>query len=379
MSNTDNRDGSVDRLLRASLGRGAGSDFQRTSAPGDIAAGCVDAETLAAWADGGLSPRELASVETHLAGCSRCQAILATIPPPAVEVPSPQVAWWRRGWTIGWLVPLTAGAAAIAIWTAVPNDNARVPTSSAVVERQPEPPASPNALERQAAASQNDAARLKETPRRAADAPRADAAPPAVQDGKPAAPAQSRLPQKDKRERDESLAKQSPGRPQSTADRLDTFASASPAAAVGPASPNAEREPSGAGLNEARSRRGDAPTAETRSPDAAVRWRYGAAGSLQQSTDGGATWQSAISGVTADLLAASAPSPAVCWVVGRAGTVLLTVDGRSWQRQPFNEPVDLVAVQASDARTATVTAADRRRFRSTDGGRTWTPVSPQEF
>jgi photosystem II stability/assembly factor-like uncharacterized protein len=32
---------------------------------------------------------------------------------------------------------------------------------------------------------------------------------------------------------------------------------------------------------------------------------------------------------------------------------------------------DVAAVQAADAQTATVTTADGRTFRTTDGGRTW--------
>jgi photosystem II stability/assembly factor-like uncharacterized protein len=69
----------------------------------------------------------------------------------------------------------------------------------------------------------------------------------------------------------------------------------------------------------------------------------------------------------------------VCWVVGRAGTVLLTTDGRRFQRLPFPETDDLAAVRAMDARTAIVTTADMRNFRTTDGGQTWTPTRLQDF
>jgi hypothetical protein len=37
----------------------------------------------------------------------------------------------------------------------------------------------------------------------------------------------------------------------------------------------------------------------------------------------------------------------------------------------FPVAADLVAVQATDARSATATAADGRRFRTVDGGGTW--------
>ena len=42
----------------------------------------------------------------------------------------------------------------------------------------------------------------------------------------------------------------------------------------------------------------------------------------------------------------------------------------------FPEKVDLVAVQATDAKTATVTTSDGRRFSTTDGGATWSRLSP---
>jgi photosystem II stability/assembly factor-like uncharacterized protein len=66
----------------------------------------------------------------------------------------------------------------------------------------------------------------------------------------------------------------------------------------------------------------------------------------------------------------------VCWLVGRAGTVLLSTDGATWQLRTFPEGIDLVAVRATDAKTATVTASDGRLFSTTDGGATWS--TPQE-
>jgi hypothetical protein len=50
----------------------------------------------------------------------------------------------------------------------------------------------------------------------------------------------------------------------------------------------------------------------------------------------------------------------------------------SWRRVGFPEPIDLTAVRATDARTATVTTVDGRSFATTDGGGTWIPT-PQDF
>jgi photosystem II stability/assembly factor-like uncharacterized protein len=51
--------------------------------------------------------------------------------------------------------------------------------------------------------------------------------------------------------------------------------------------------------------------------------------------------------------------------------VLQTTDGRTWRRVTFPEPVDLIAVRATSADEATITAADRRTFSTKDGGKTW--------
>jgi photosystem II stability/assembly factor-like uncharacterized protein len=106
------------------------------------------------------------------------------------------------------------------------------------------------------------------------------------------------------------------------------------------------------------------------SPDPNVRWRIGGSAVLR-STDGGAAWEAQSSGTPAELKAGAAPSASVCWVVGRAGVVLLSTDGRTWRRVRFPEATDLSAVRASDARNASVSTADGRTFTTTDAGATW--------
>jgi photosystem II stability/assembly factor-like uncharacterized protein len=80
----------------------------------------------------------------------------------------------------------------------------------------------------------------------------------------------------------------------------------------------------------------------------------------------------------ARLIAGASPSPVVCWIVGAAGTVLKSTDGRTWQHLPAPDPSDLLAVTARDANTATVTTADGRSFSTTDGGLTWSSIPLQE-
>jgi photosystem II stability/assembly factor-like uncharacterized protein len=115
----------------------------------------------------------------------------------------------------------------------------------------------------------------------------------------------------------------------------------------------------------------EAVAREVVSPDPAIRWRLGARGVVDRTENGGTTWTSLAIGVAVELTAGASPAPSVCWIVGRNGTVLRSLDGRSWDTVNIPVAVDLVSVEAADGSNATVTAADGRRFRTTDGGRTW--------
>jgi hypothetical protein len=114
-------------------------------------------------------------------------------------------------------------------------------------------------------------------------------------------------------------------------------------------------------------------------PGGKVIWRLGMAGLIEQSTDGGLTWSSQISGTTADLFLGSAPSEQVCWVIGNGGTILRTSDGGAhWIA--VNSPIsqNLYRIRASDALHATVWDASRRNsFKTNDGGVTWAQASSQ--
>ena len=67
----------------------------------------------------------------------------------------------------------------------------------------------------------------------------------------------------------------------------------------------------------------------------------------------------------------------MCWVAGRAGTILLTVDGGvHWTK--IDSPIagDIGGIIAADALHATIWDTDRKNnFMTTDGGATWTRVA----
>ena len=84
-----NKPGERDRSIEALLRR------QREDvADSPATEQCVDAETLAAWIDGGLAGEALASAERHAAGCARCQAMLASMARIAPAITSSRP-WWR--------------------------------------------------------------------------------------------------------------------------------------------------------------------------------------------------------------------------------------------------------------------------------------------
>ena len=105
------------------------------------------------------------------------------------------------------------------------------------------------------------------------------------------------------------------------------------------------------------------------SPDPSRRWRI-ANGAIERSEDGGATWIATRALAGESITGGTAPT-SICWLIGSSGLVMVAADGITFARVPLPERVDLTAVTATDARTAIVTTADGRRFRTDDAGRTW--------
>ena len=107
-------------------------------------------------------------------------------------------------------------------------------------------------------------------------------------------------------------------------------------------------------------------------PGGTVLWMFGAGGRLSRSGDAGATWHEQRSGVTVDLKAGAAPSPATCWIV-RSGRHRAAHDGRRAGGSACRSPSRLTSrlSRPSSARAAVVTTRDGRRFETLDGGATW--------
>ncbi|HYM21919.1 MAG TPA: YCF48-related protein [Vicinamibacterales bacterium] len=385
------RDRSMDALLRDTLGR------QSPEGP------CLDAETAAAWADGALTDADRRRVEGHAASCARCQALVAAIvrtsPPPI------RSASFFRGFRLpgaAWLAPLgtlAAAAAALVIWTVVPSQQkpAPAPSSAATAAKTFVPPGPPPA----APTEELRSADARQNPVQAQSGSRLDAiggAPTKKEEAfdrlqvaaDKVAPAKQKE-QEQAKLKDENVPGAAPvSAEQALAERKRDAAAGAAAGTVAGSvaesvtvttvAPQAAQN----SVASAPARRADSGLSTiVTSPDRAVQWRIAnnnpVAGLLrtrttvEHSTDGGLTWHEQPVEEGTAVTAGSAPSPNVCWLVGRRGTVMRTIDGTTWTRVAFPETVDLVAVRAADDKNATVTTADGRTFATADGGSTWKP------
>jgi hypothetical protein len=370
---------------------------------------CIDAETLAAWADGGLPQADAAVVETHLADCDRCTAMLATFVRTAPEAPVVESLWKR--WHLRWLVPAATAATVAALYVLVPR-----PASQITMQR-PAPgtesqafssgaPAAPATPPSPLADAREQAPPAAATPAQPSDtlAKREESAP------APRQPASERRTDADTESKrlqavplTETLAAAPP--PAREADRaeartadaqserfspqvpLPSAAPGAPPAAVA-AQPGTTPSPQAGGAATfsaapaARARAiggaaaNAAPVLEVVSPDPMTRWRVVGIGQVERSTNGGARWERATLPEAATLTGGSSPSPTVCWLVGRTGAIYVTTDGLRFVRVPFGERTDFVSVQAIDGRRATVVTIDGRTMRTDDQGATWMRINP---
>ena len=327
---------------------------------------CLDAETIAAWHDGGLDAAQIEAAELHASTCPHCQAVLASVARgttatiPAVAAQPDGFRWWR--W---WLAPLVAGAAAVTLWMVVPDEQPLLmrtaPAQSTVAvdatsesRAKDQPPAtvpeSPafrqlDSRKRDAAADQDK--KLNTEPKREDRRQLADAAAP----------------------KEEVAAAPAPLTPPAPAAPVPP-----PAVAVGaPAAVPMRTEDFAAGERMAELQKSSraTPGIEVFTLDRNYRWRF-VANRIERTTDAGATWAIVREQPNELISAGSAPSTSVAWFVGQGGLVLLTTNGgATFIKVTIPQPLDLASVSATDARRAIVATVGGLAFRTDDGGRTW--------
>src|SRR5579863_5384520 len=111
-----------------------------------------------------------------------------------------------------------------------------------------------------------------------------------------------------------------------------------------------------------------------RSPDANVMWRISSSNFVELSRDGGVTWNGGRLDSNVHLLAGTAPTRKVCWLVGLNGAIFTTRDGHTWKKVTPPANLDFVSVTAKDDGSADITASDGRVFATDNGGKIWRSV-----
>ncbi|MGE3841450.1 MAG: zf-HC2 domain-containing protein [Vicinamibacterales bacterium] len=323
---------------------------------------CLEAELLAAYADGGLGPSERAACETHLADCGRCREVLlaavetadivapgsaATVTrlPPRVQQPP------RRAWR--W-VPIAApiGVAAalmMAIWLARPTpplaDGPREAAYRSPADSAPAEP-SPESASREQDLAQP--ARPAPPPQALPESPRADTAAKLAES--------TRNPQLESRENALAAAPPTTGQgeafaevPQEVADRARVAGSAAT-----PAAATAAKDSAG--------------LLSIVSPSGRFSWTASAAGVIRRDGPGEPSLPVVETGDR--LTIGLAISDTSAWFGGRAGALWHTSDGRSWQRVPLPTTSDISELIASGNAGLTVVAGGVR-LSTADDGASW--------
>lgn len=418
MAEQRKRDDPLAGLLARTLRQGLDGSVQN----------CPDAESLAAYFERALPVEEATRFELHFASCDRCQAQLAAMArmdAAGAAAPRPQTAVARLfDWR--WLAPAAAALGAVALWVVIRGPQAppiterqvltaeqRTPPASAPDAAVAPPASAPATTEGKAPAALDAGARAQDSKDEASQRALVDlplepdsvgranvlklepspakpaSEPLAAPTEKKAVPAEEIAATRQNAKEAEAqaagqkaeLARDEAARPTEQLAALQDQAAPgesrrSAPAAAGALSTNAAPVDSKLRAERARAATGAFSAALASQPVITAPgdrtfWRIGPAGLIERSTDRGKTWHRQASPVQGDLLAGSAPSANVCWIVGKAGIVLRTSDGQSWQQLGSPTGLDLVLVEATDANRATVTTADGKRYATTDAGRTW--------
>ncbi|MGB6429876.1 MAG: hypothetical protein WBF06_04775 [Candidatus Acidiferrales bacterium] len=405
-------------------------------------ADCPDAETLAAFYERALNPAETSHWRAHFAGCSRCQQALAVMaasdPNPLAEkeiallgelvaaasappaaAPRARILNWPRFLDPRTLVPLAAAAIFIAaLWLAIhpanvtpPENLATAPASSETIVAEDKSAAPPSLAPaaRPAAtpapqvpthvAPSQSGASLPASPPPPAPTTNAQAvtASQAVpKETSPSAEVTAPAPAAQAQSSDEASAREAYSQESATTGAAQNSSAAAAGTAAANAAPEQPRSVTESVVVRSKAARVDALASSgnlarpqdqfvpafsaAAKSNSQVVWRFGAGGRISRSTDSGRTWTPQSSPIQTDLLAGSAPSETVCWLVGRNGTILRSSDGATWQQLPSPkqaeqnaQPPDWTFVDAHDARSAVVGTKDGRRFSTTDAGQSWQP------
>ena len=420
----DRSDKATTEMLRRSL---EGQSGDAGSAIGE----CPEPEILAAYFERSLDPEETARYELHLSQCLRCREQLAVVT-RAGELSRPteetrRAASWSWVWDWRWLAPVAAALILATVWTA------QRPLPKQTTSAQPQAPLVAMSQPDESTVAR-DRKEVPQATTRPAPSAR-DAAPPAsyVAPNPPLDKTQNALsrdmgrlaPSNNERENvaaekrkdeDSNLAKKpanaplrdsgvrtkandaesqtSAGVPQSVPLTTPPAAPAPSQGVIGGAMAHAETDTRSDDalqpkqmdeLEKSRlyAQKYDEATPATagrrtaavvvRTPNPKVLWQLPEQG-LLKSEDGGATWRKAeLPVANAHFVSVAAPSAQVCWVVGRAGIILLTTDGLHWQTIAPPATVDFVQVAAENASSAKVTMADGRTFETADAGEHWHP------
>ncbi len=318
---------------------------------------CPESETVAAYHERSLAGDERDGVERHLAGCAACREELAAIARASRDsaaVGAKPESGMRRWWTSAPVGFAIAGAIAIVVAIGLGRDYYNQESRE---QRQQLAMLSANRTTI-TAGQELHAMKRASVAKKAAESSNV-----AVPPSPPSQPAQASLASRavtpEQMQATGAASSAIPGSGPATAPAI-------PGAAVGAATGStlAQNQPS----TFARLWRHTTVI----SPDGSVRWEFGSGGIIQRFGPGGMT-AIRVPGVTADLLAGSAPSSAVCWIVGQGGVVLRTIDGFDWEKVNSPTSSDLIAVTASGPDAAVATARDSRRYATSDGGQTWQP------
>ena len=379
MSSQSDRDLALERLLRA-----------MPDETGRPTSACLDPERLAAWSDGGLTPAERDAVDTHLASCARCLAMLAAfsaihegslpahergLPPRATAGEAERVTHRPARvlrWPVKWVVPITSAAAAVLIWMvlpAQPPEPAFAPATQ--VARDEAAPVTPGPPPPQ----RFDAPSGAQVGESATGAPPAAPAQPPRALSKSVEPAAEAERRREQDTATEALRQTPAEEPAAKAADTSAFAgqraanetamSDRTAAARPTPAASAPAAPPGATLM-----RSEVTPIEVRSPDATHRWRILGA-LVERSADGGSSWQPATIPAGVVVTTGMSPGPDVCWLVGPNGTVIRTANGSRFEAVNIPAAGAIVSIQAADATRATVRDAGGRVYVTQDGGKTW--------